>query len=94
MTPEQQIVAKLKAVPEVARIYLFGSRAHGDHGRRADLDIAISCPAASARQWLRIWDLVEQTETLLSIDVVRLEEASESLRDRILAEGRILYERA
>ena len=94
MKPEQQIVAMLRSVPEVERVYLFGSRARGDHRPRADLDVAISCPTATERQWLKIWDLIEDTETLLAIDLVRLEDVSADLKTRILAEGRVIYERS
>lgn len=37
--------------------------------------------------------MVEKAETLLEIDLVRLDRASSSLRHRILEEGRVLYER-
>jgi predicted nucleotidyltransferase len=91
--PEVRIIERLKAMPEVQRIYLFGSRARGDAAPRADIDIAVACPSASEEQWLHIWDEVEQTETLLFIDVVRFEEASDDLKARILNEGRVIYER-
>lgn len=93
MKPEQRIVETLKSIPEVERIYVFGSRARGDAAGRADLDVAVSCPAADEARWLKIWDLVEHTETLLFIDLVRLEEAPEALRSRILSEGKVIYER-
>jgi predicted nucleotidyltransferase len=48
MKPEHRIVERLRSVPQVERIYLFGSRARGDAAPRADLDIAVSCPAADA----------------------------------------------
>ncbi len=94
MTPEERIVACLRSIPEVERIYLFGSRARGDAAPRADLDIAVTCPTASREQWLRIWDQVERADTLLFVDLVRLEEASADLRARILSEGKIIYERS
>lgn len=47
----------------------------------------------SVRDWLRLADLAEDADTLLPIDLVRLEEVPEALRERILAEGRTLYER-
>lgn len=91
--PEERIVEKLKSIPEVERIYLFGSRARGDAGSRADIDIAVSCPVASQKQWLRICGRVEEVDTLLFIDVVRFEEASDDLKARILGEGKVIYER-
>ena len=36
-------IKKLKALPFVERIILFGSRARGDNLPRADIDLAIDC---------------------------------------------------
>lgn len=92
--PEARVVAVLARFPEVERVYLFGSRARRDHAPRADIDLAVSCPRADAGQWARIAEAVEdQAETLLPIDLVRLEDAAPDLRDRVLAEGRLIHER-
>jgi len=81
------------AFPEVERILLFGSRAKGDAEPRSDIDIAVSCPAAGTRTWLEICRVAEEAETLLKIDLVRLEEAAPEFRQRIESEGKVLYER-
>jgi CRISPR-associated protein Cmr1 len=90
---EQLIVERLRTQPEVRRVYLFGSRARGDNAPRADIDIAVDCAAADSGRWHEIEELVEETDTLLRIDLVRLDEAPPDLRARILSEGRLLYER-
>lgn len=87
------LVGLLSARPEVEQVILFGSRARGDAEERSDIDLAIVAPAALSRQWLDITFLLEQADTLLPIDVVRWEEAAAPLREKILAEGEILYER-
>lgn len=89
----RRLVASLAADPTVRRVILFGSRARGDAQPRADVDLAVEAPGASARDWLRLADMAEDADTLLSIDLVRLDEAPEELRSRILAEGRTLHER-
>jgi len=92
--PEARVVAVLARFPEVERVYLFGSRARGDHAPRADIDLAVSCPRAGPARWARIADAAEEEAwTLLPIDLVRLEDASPDLRDRILSEGRLIHER-
>ena len=87
------LVTALSARGEVRRVILFGSRSRGDAGERADVDLAVEAPRATQRQWLDIARLAEEADTLLPIDLVRLEAASPGLRARILREGRTLYER-
>jgi predicted nucleotidyltransferase len=86
------LIHRLAELPEVRSIRLFGSRAIGDAGPRSDIDLAIEAPTATRRQWIDITMMVEDAETLLSIDLVRLEEASPALRARILQEGIVLYD--
>lgn len=89
-----EVVRVLRAAsPLVEAIILYGSRARGDAGPRSDIDVAVSCPRASEREWLDICATVEKVPTLLGIDVIRLDKAPDSLRERVLREGRILYER-
>jgi predicted nucleotidyltransferase len=89
----RRLVARLSGEPSVRRVILFGSRARGEAQPRSDVDLAVEAPGVSAREWLRLADMAEDADTLLSIDLVRLDEAPSELRERILAEGRALYER-
>ena len=91
--PAYSIARKLHRFAQIERIYLFGSRARGDAQPRSDIDLAISCPMADARVWASICEAVDDADTLLRIDVVRLEEASPELAGRIIEEGRLIYER-
>ncbi|MDX1655779.1 MAG: nucleotidyltransferase domain-containing protein [Candidatus Competibacteraceae bacterium] len=79
--------------PAVERIVLYGSRARGDHESRSDVDLAIAAPKADDRHWLQLVFDLEEADTLLAINPVRLEEVSADFRERILREGRVLYER-
>ena len=95
MVPEAIVllVARLSAEASVRRVILFGSRGRGDARPRADVDLAVEAPGASPRDWLRMVEMAEHAETLLAIDMVRLEEAPSELRERIRTEGRTLFER-
>ena len=42
---------KIAALPFVDAIYLFGSRARGDHRDRSDIEIAILCQNADETDW-------------------------------------------
>lgn len=79
----------------VEQMWLFGSRARGDNQERADIDLAIFCPAATAKDWLQILDIIDDADTLLKIDCVRLDEMSEDspIKQAIGREGVKLYEK-
>lgn len=91
--PEQLVADRLGAFREVDRIVLFGSRARGDAGARADIDLAVACPRADSRSWSEFVEAAEDSPTLLHIDLVRFETAPLHLREQIVREGRVLYER-
>jgi predicted nucleotidyltransferase len=89
----RRLIARLAADPAVRRIVLFGSRARGDAQPRSDVDLAVEAPDASPLDWQRLLDKVEEADTLLSVDLVRVEDAADELRERIRAEGVTLHER-
>ncbi len=68
------------------RVTLFGSLARGDATARSDVDLACEGIEPS-----RYFDALADLMTLFSapVDLVRLEEAPESLLQRIAAEGRV-----
>ncbi len=83
----------IKAVPAVHRIVVFGSRAVGDEDERSDIDLAISAPDLDRLGVARLRDAVATTRTLFKISVTRIEDMPPSLRSRVLAQGRAIYER-
>jgi predicted nucleotidyltransferase len=91
--PERLVAQALEKFEEVERVILFGSRARGDAGLRADIDLAVECPRASIGRWSDIEEAAELAPTLLSIDLVRLETAPPDLAASIRREGLVLYER-
>lgn len=83
---------QLKSLPFITEIYLYGSRARGDERSRSDIDLAVSCPSASESQWHQVLDIVEDADTLLPIDIVRLDTLPEgALRENICKDQQILY---
>ncbi len=85
----------LCAIPVVEKIILYGSRARGDNRERSDIDLALVCPQATARDWQKIMAIIEQADTLLTIDCVRLDTLSEKnpLQKSILQDGVVVYEK-
>ena len=86
---------QIASLPFVDAIYLFGSRSRGDHQDRSDIDIAVFCPRASEKEWLSILEIVEQADTLLMIDCIRLdlEPDNSLLRQQIDKDKKLIYER-
>lgn len=79
--------------PHVEKVVLFGSRARGDQRERSDIDLAVIGADITDSEWTDIWSYVDDAPTLLSIDLVRFEEAPDRLRESILKDGVALYER-
>jgi predicted nucleotidyltransferase len=87
----QSAVAILLRDPEVRRIRLFGSLAKGrEPDFRSDLDLAVE--GLSSARYLSVWAALDQA-LRLSPDLVRWEEANDTLRAEIERWGIILYER-
>jgi len=75
------------------RIILFGSRARGDAETRSDYDIAIEAPEIDDNIWNQfVLDAEEHINTLLKVDLIRLDTAGIALRKRIMAERKLIYE--
>lgn len=74
------------------RIILFGSRARDDAQQWSDYDVAIDCDQLHPAILAQIRADMEMIRTLRRIDVVWMHHITSRLRERILKEGRILYE--
>lgn len=74
------------------RVILFGSRARGDADEKSDFDIAVEGSGATIQQWHQLLEKLQEA-TLLSVDLLRMEEASPKLKERISREGIVLYDK-
>lgn len=70
----------------VSKIYLFGSLAWGGFGERSDIDIAIE-GLPDPGGYYRVLDEISDLAFPFSVQLVPLEDAWESLRERVLREG-------
>lgn len=94
--PSYHFIERLKSLPFVDTIYLYGSRARNTHHPRSDIDLAIVCPRATSLEWQEILDIVENADTLLHIDCLRLDDEPEDgrLRQNIEKDRRVIYARS
>lgn len=82
--PEARDVLRKKGA---TRVWVFGSVATGETTSSSDLDLAVE--GLPGRQYFpALGELFRRLSC--DVDLVRMEEAPESLRDRVLAEGREL----
>jgi predicted nucleotidyltransferase len=99
MTKERQIIEKIKCALERVRedlvgyrVFLFGSRAAGTAGERSDFDIGImGASQLPLRVFYRIDDLLNEIETLYSIDLVDMHEVSDSFRQEALRKTEVIF---
>lgn len=71
-----------------ARVFLFGSWAKGASRRYSDIDVAILAERPLPDGFiLDLQEELEASEVLYPVDLVDLNEAPASLRERVLAEG-------
>lgn len=86
---------KLIQLPFVEKIILFGSRANGTFHPKSDIDIAIFCPSADIYQWSEVLNIIEDADTLLSIDCVNFNDlpSNSLLRANIEKNGIVVYEK-
>ena len=92
---DYQFLQALARLPFVEAIWLFGSRARGEQRERSDIDLAIECPGACEAQWQQVLAIIDEADTLLPIDCVRLDEESpqSQLYQAILCDRVPLYRR-
>lgn len=92
--PHYHFFDKLRALPFVDKVILYGSRARGDNAERADIDLAIVCPRAQSYDWNKVMDVIDDADTLLKIDCVCFDKLSDTnpLKQAIVKEGVTLFQ--
>lgn len=90
---DYQFIAKLKKLPYIEEIWLFGSRARGDHREKSDIDIAILCNNSTEKEWDNIMNIIEDADTLLKIDCIKFDKdkISQDLYNNILKDKKVIY---
>lgn len=87
-----KIVELAREILGAVRVIRYGWRARGDDRSGSDYDIAME--GADPAKWLRFHaEVDEKVPTLLRVDCIRLEDATDDLHESILKEGKVLYPR-
>jgi len=89
-----KIVEIFKKYKQVKKACIFGSRARGDYKRGSDVDICIWLEDDVENPIYKIEDELEEVDTILLFDIVVFSSITkESLKDSIIKEGVVIYER-
>jgi predicted nucleotidyltransferase len=85
-------IARLKDEYSVKRAYLIGSLVHGHIHDRSDIDIVVEGldSAAYMKALTELWDLVPSG---VELNLIPFEDAFDSLKEKVLAEGQLVYEK-
>lgn len=85
----------LKELPWILEIWLYGSRARGDHGEFSDIDLALITQVPPPNSKAILQDLIEEADTLLKIDCLDFGELllESPLRANIIKDHIVLYKR-
>ena len=74
----------------IQKVILFGSRARETHRERSDIDIAVYGGNFDSFYW----DIKENVHSLLIFDIVEADgDISEELREEIVKDGVVIYEK-
>lgn len=90
-----KFLSELARLPWIDAIWLYGSRARGDHTERSDIDLAIVAPRATEDEWFQVREIIDQADTLLHVDCVRFDRLSpdDKLAQKIIRDKKVLFER-
>lgn len=89
---QETVIKILNVLFPDATIYLFGSRARGDHTERSDIDLAIDTGKIES-----LYDIDTAKEVLhglpilQTMDIVDFQRIPKNLKETILEEGKILW---
>lgn len=76
------------------RIWIYGSRARGDERELSDYDLAFDVREKNISKWSGFSiEVQDEAETLHKLDLVLFSSSNGELREKILKEGILLYEK-
>ncbi len=89
----ESVIGVLKRELNPPRIILFGSRAKGNNGERADFDFAVEVKRPNISVQRKIAEEIEKISGLYKVDVVYMLSVDDEFREIIEKTGRVVYGR-
>ena len=99
----KEIVERLKKVPEVKKIIMFGSRARGDYSEESDIDLLVigDFEGRIIDRQMKLDAVLWKIHLQVPMDIFPLKEdelkklleAGSFFWNEVISEGRVIYER-
>ncbi|MGQ0652614.1 MAG: nucleotidyltransferase domain-containing protein [Betaproteobacteria bacterium] len=89
----RRLLRLLQRCPSLRRVWIYGSRARGDHRPGSDVDLALDAPDLTDTELARLATGLEELNILFRVDLVHLQrDLDEVLRERIERDRRLFWE--
>src|SRR5712692_11043204 len=88
-----KLLRLFESTPNVARVWIYGSRARGDHRDQSDIDLAVDAPEMPPGEFSRLLSRLEELGLIYRVDLLRLQDVlDEGFRSRIERDRKIFWE--
>ncbi|MDP2371842.1 DEAD/DEAH box helicase family protein [Rhodoferax sp.] len=88
-----KLYALFDASDGIGAVWVYGSRARGDHRRESDIDLAVDAPGLSPQQFSRIRSRIDALELIYRLDIVHLQDVvGAEFRARIERDRKLFWE--
>ena len=76
----------------IAQVWVYGSRARGDHRENSDVDLMVDAPGWDATAFARLWAAVQDERFIEGIDLAHWQQAADpGFKDKVQRERRVFW---
>lgn len=92
-TSAAKLARLFEAAPGLDRVWIYGSRARGDHRDGSDIDLAVDAPGMSSSEFSALSGRLEALGLIYRTDLLRLQDVQdEAFRARIERDRKVFWE--